>query len=109
MAPLVVYISASYCVEITCRQSLIKSKPQNNTGKTKVGYFGIANIINKDLMLANDIIHYKEFPVYKLPNGQLMDYVRSFDLISDQRHVISTQYEALIQTTNGAMFDCFVD
>ncbi|KAA6357908.1 MAG: hypothetical protein EZS28_046565 [Streblomastix strix] len=33
----------------------------------------------------------------------------NFDLVIDQRHVIPAPYEALTQTVNGAMFDCFVD
>ncbi|KAA6370220.1 MAG: hypothetical protein EZS28_034254 [Streblomastix strix] len=31
------------------------------------------------------------------------------DLIIDQRHVVPQPYEALTQTVNGLMFDCFVD
>ncbi|KAA6386897.1 MAG: hypothetical protein EZS28_017575 [Streblomastix strix] len=33
----------------------------------------------------------------------------NFDLVIDQRHVISQPYEALTQAVNGQMFDCFVD
>ncbi|KAA6361640.1 MAG: hypothetical protein EZS28_042833 [Streblomastix strix] len=32
-----------------------------------------------------------------------------FDLVIDQRHVIPQPYDALTQTVNGLMFDCFVD
>ncbi|KAA6359702.1 MAG: hypothetical protein EZS28_044771 [Streblomastix strix] len=32
-----------------------------------------------------------------------------FDLIIDQRHVVPQPYNALTQTVNGLMFDCFVD
>ncbi|KAA6362294.1 MAG: hypothetical protein EZS28_042179, partial [Streblomastix strix] len=32
-----------------------------------------------------------------------------FDLIFDQRHVVPQPYNALTQTVNGLMFDCFVD
>ncbi|KAA6362041.1 MAG: hypothetical protein EZS28_042433 [Streblomastix strix] len=41
MAPLTIYVSASYGVGITCRQSMIKSKPQFNMGKNQVGYQGM--------------------------------------------------------------------
>ncbi|KAA6376173.1 MAG: hypothetical protein EZS28_028300 [Streblomastix strix] len=35
--------------------------------------------------------------------------LNDFDLVIDQRHVIPAPYEALTQTVNGLMFDCFVD
>ncbi|KAA6370486.1 MAG: hypothetical protein EZS28_033987 [Streblomastix strix] len=49
-------VNAGEALEITCRQSIIKSMFLNRTGKNYVGYYGIANVKKIDLMLANDII-----------------------------------------------------
>ncbi|KAA6397054.1 MAG: hypothetical protein EZS28_007415, partial [Streblomastix strix] len=52
------------------------------------------------------------FMTFAMPQYSTWFYpilIYDFDLIIDQRHVVPQPYNALTQTVNGLMFDCFVD
>ncbi|KAA6396309.1 MAG: hypothetical protein EZS28_008165 [Streblomastix strix] len=52
------------------------------------------------------------FMTFAMPQYPIWFYpilLNDFDLVIDQRYVIAVPYEALTQTVNGLMFDCFVD
>ncbi|KAA6394100.1 MAG: hypothetical protein EZS28_010375 [Streblomastix strix] len=72
--------------------------------------------LNKTNMVANEHLAYQMTPPEKpdiifLQNRKVESYNSyvMFDLIIDQRHLVSEAYASLNPTACGQMFDCFVD
>ncbi|KAA6375783.1 MAG: hypothetical protein EZS28_028690 [Streblomastix strix] len=76
--------------------------PFNNFGITSGSLQSIMSFTNIKAM-------FMTFAMPQYPTWFFPVLFHNFDLIIDQRHVIPQPYEALTQSVNGQMFDCFVD